>query len=53
MGSEIFAAVEVAGREFMGRFDPRSSARLGSGLDVVLDMDKMHVFDRETEKAVV
>lgn len=53
MGSEIYAYVEQGGKEFIGRFDPRSGARTGHDVDVVLDMDKMHIFDRETEKALV
>jgi len=53
MGSEVYAFVERGGKEFTSRFDPRTGARVGQSLDVVLDMDKMHVFDRETEKALV
>jgi multiple sugar transport system ATP-binding protein len=53
MGAEVYASVERSGKEFMGRFDPRTEARLGQPLDVVLDMSKMHIFDRETEKALV
>jgi multiple sugar transport system ATP-binding protein len=53
MGSEVFAYIENSGKEFIGRLDPRTSARTGHNLDIVLDMDKMHIFDRETEKALV
>jgi multiple sugar transport system ATP-binding protein len=53
MGAEVYASVDRSGKEFMGRFDPRTAARLGQSLEVVLDMEKMHVFDRETEKALV
>jgi multiple sugar transport system ATP-binding protein len=53
MGSEVFAYVENSGKEFIGRLDPRTTARTGHPLDIVLDMDKMHLFDRETEKALV
>ena len=53
MGSEVFAYVESGGKEFIGRLDPRTTARSGHPLEIVLDMDKMHVFDRETEKALV
>jgi multiple sugar transport system ATP-binding protein len=53
MGAEVFAYIENGGKEFVGRFDPRSGARTGQTIDVVLDMDKMHLFDRETEKALV
>jgi multiple sugar transport system ATP-binding protein len=53
MGSEIYAYVENAGKEFIGRFDPRSEARNGKPLGIVVDMGKMHVFDRESEKALI
>src|SRR5262245_25652461 len=53
LGSEVFAYVENAGKEMVGKFDPRTTARVGQPIDVVADMDKMHIFDRETEKALV
>jgi multiple sugar transport system ATP-binding protein len=53
MGSEIYAYATKAGKEFVGRFDPRSPAKVGSGLEVVFDMQNMHLFDRETEKSLL
>ncbi|HET9223826.1 MAG TPA: sn-glycerol-3-phosphate ABC transporter ATP-binding protein UgpC [Roseiflexaceae bacterium] len=53
LGSEVFAYVENGGKEMVGKFDPRTTARVGQPIDVVADMDKMHIFDRETEKALV
>ena len=53
MGAEVNAFVEVGGKEFVGRFDPRTSARAGQPLDVVLDTSRMHIFDSETEGALV
>ncbi|MCG8349157.1 MAG: ABC transporter ATP-binding protein [Chloroflexales bacterium] len=53
MGSEIYAYIEQGGKEFIGRFDPRSAVRTGHAVDIVFDMDKMHIFDRETERALV
>ena len=53
MGSEVYAYVEASGKEFIGRLDPRTSARTGQSVEIVLDMEKMHIFDRETEKALV
>jgi multiple sugar transport system ATP-binding protein len=52
-GAEVYAYVENGGKELVARFDPRSGARVGQSIDVVADMSKMHVFDRETEKALV
>jgi multiple sugar transport system ATP-binding protein len=53
LGSEIFAYIENSGKEMVGKFDPRSNARVGQPVDVIIDMAKMHIFDRETEKALV
>ena len=53
MGSEVFAYASKSGKEFVGRFDPRSSARVGGTLEIVFDMAKMHVFDRENEKSLL
>ncbi|MEI8306609.1 MAG: ABC transporter ATP-binding protein [Chloroflexales bacterium] len=53
MGSEVYAYIESGGKEFIGRLDPRTSARTGQNLEIVLDMDKMHIFDRTSEAALV
>src|SRR5262245_34776922 len=53
LGSEVFAFLENGGKEMVGKFDPRTNARVGQAIEIVLDMDKMHVFDRETEKSLV
>jgi multiple sugar transport system ATP-binding protein len=53
LGSEVFAYVENSGKEMVGKFDPRTTARVGQPIQVVADMDKIHIFDRETEKALV
>ena len=53
MGAEVYAYIEKGGKEFVGRFDPRTSARAGQPLEIVIDMARMHLFDRETEAALV
>jgi multiple sugar transport system ATP-binding protein len=52
MGSEIYVYIERGGKEFIGRFDPRSAAHTGQTVQAVIDMDKMHLFDCETEMAL-
>jgi hypothetical protein len=39
-------------KQFIARFDPRTSARIGKEMDVVVNMDNTHLFDRETEQAI-
>jgi len=52
MGNEIFLYLLTGEKDFVARVDPRSKARVGNKLSIVLDMDRMHVFDRDTEVAV-
>jgi multiple sugar transport system ATP-binding protein len=53
LGSEVFAFLENGGKEIVGRFDPRTAARVGTSIEVVVDMAKMHIFDRDSEKALI
>ena len=53
LGSEVFAYVENGGKEMVSRLDPRTGVRVGQPVDLIVDMGKMHIFDRETEKALV
>ena len=53
LGSEVYAFVENGGKEMVSRLDPRTSASIGNGINLVVDMSKMHVFDRDSEKAII
>ncbi|MDZ4716945.1 MAG: ABC transporter ATP-binding protein [Roseiflexaceae bacterium] len=53
LGSEVYAFIDNGGKEMVSRLDPRTGARVGQPLEVVVDLSKMHVFDHETEKAVI
>jgi len=53
LGAEVYAYVENGGKELVARFDPRTHARVGQPVDVIVDMQKVHIFDRETEKAII
>jgi multiple sugar transport system ATP-binding protein len=37
---------------FVARVDPRTRVSMGDDVQVVLNMENMHIFDRETEQAV-
>ena len=52
MGNEILLYL-VAGQEtLVARVDPRSQLRVGHKAEVALNMEKLHVFDAGTEKAI-
>jgi multiple sugar transport system ATP-binding protein len=53
LGSEVYVYAERGGTEFIGRFDPRTGARTGESIEVVFNMNKMHIFDRDNEQALV
>ena len=52
MGNEVFVHMVTGDKSFTARFDPRTNARIGDAIDIVMDMDNMHVFDPQTEQAV-
>ena len=52
MGNEIFLYLLSGKKSFIARVDPRTHARPGETLDLVLNMDNMHVFDPQSEKTL-
>lgn len=53
MGNEIFLYLTVQGYSLMARVDPRTKARPGDEIELVLDMAHMHAFDPGTEQALL
>jgi multiple sugar transport system ATP-binding protein len=53
LGSEVYVYMEQGRAEFVGRFDPRTAATPGKPLEIVFDMNRMHVFDHDTERALI
>jgi multiple sugar transport system ATP-binding protein len=52
MGNEVVVYVLVGDHQFLARVDPRTSFRVGNKVQVVMNMDNAHIFDRETEQAI-
>ncbi len=52
MGNEVVAYFATKNSQFLGRFDPRTDARVGMTKATAFDMSRMHIFDKDTEKAV-
>jgi multiple sugar transport system ATP-binding protein len=52
MGNEVFVYYNVGGKTFVGRVDPRTTAKVGEKMPVVLNMENIHIFNRETERAI-
>jgi multiple sugar transport system ATP-binding protein len=52
MGNEIILFLVAGERQFQARVDPRTEARPGQKIDIALDVDRLHMFDPETEQAI-
>src|SRR5919198_2986787 len=53
LGSEVFAYITVGTHELIARMDAAHQPRPGENLQVVLDTDRLHIFDPQTEQALV
>ncbi|MEA3341223.1 MAG: ABC transporter ATP-binding protein [Chloroflexota bacterium] len=52
MGNEVVVYLMTEHAQFLGRFDPRTSARVGNTMQVALNMDRVHIFDKQTQAAI-
>jgi multiple sugar transport system ATP-binding protein len=53
LGSEVFAYLSANGHEFIARMDATAHPRPGETIETVFDTEHLHVFDKETEQALV
>jgi len=53
MGAEVYLYLTCQGIPLTARVDPRSTARPQDTIKVALDPNKVHLFDKETEKTIV
>ena len=52
LGSEVLLYFEAAGVQMTAKVDSRTPARLGDHIKLAIDPEKVHVFDKETEKTI-
>jgi multiple sugar transport system ATP-binding protein len=52
MGNEIFVYYLTGNKQFIARVDPRTDARVGEDMKVAVDMENVHLFDRNSEQAI-
>ena len=53
MGSETLLYLNIEGSSFIAKVDPRSTARVGDKIKVAFDMNRIHLFDKETEVSIL
>jgi multiple sugar transport system ATP-binding protein len=52
MGAETFLYLNVEGFNFTARVEPTSTARPGDTIEIALENNKIHLFDKETERTI-
>ncbi len=52
MGAETYLYLDFEGKKFTARVNPRTQAKHGDVIKVALDLNKIHLFDKETEKTL-
>ncbi len=53
LGSETILHVKVGDETIVAVVNPKTQAKEDQKIDLVFDMTRMHVFDKETEKAII
>jgi multiple sugar transport system ATP-binding protein len=53
MGAEIYVYIDIEGVLITARVNPRSGAHVGRPIDLHVDLEKLHLFDKKTEKAYI
>ena len=53
MGAETYLYLVCEGVKLTARVSPRSTAKSGDEIKVAIDPNRIHIFDKETEKAIV
>jgi len=53
MGADTYIYFEVAGKQCVARVDPRSTAKAGDHIKLAMDGNKIHIFDMNTELAIL
>jgi len=53
MGSETLLHLQIENATFIAKVDPRSTAKAGDDIKVALDMNRVHLFDKETELSIL
>jgi len=52
LGNDVEVYLTAGEHQLIAMIDNKTKAKVGEKLDVIFDMDKSHLFDKETEKAV-
>jgi multiple sugar transport system ATP-binding protein len=53
MGAETYLYLNLEGTQVTARVDPRTTAKQGDSIKIALDTNKIHLFDKESEKVIL
>ncbi|MDO4744433.1 MAG: sn-glycerol-3-phosphate ABC transporter ATP-binding protein UgpC [Clostridia bacterium] len=53
MGAETYLYLKIANKSVISRITRRTTAQVGDTIKVALDTNKVHLFDKETERAII
>ena len=52
MGAEIYLYVNIGGIPITARVEPTSTAKPGDTIEIAFELEKLHLFDKETEMTI-
>ena len=53
LGSETLLHLTIENASFIAKVDPKTTAKAGDDIKVAFDMNRIHLFDKETEVAIL
>ena len=53
LGSEVLLYFDIDDANFTAKVNPRTTARPGDTVKLAMDLDKVHIFDKETEAVII
>ncbi|MFV0503516.1 MAG: ABC transporter ATP-binding protein [Lachnospirales bacterium] len=52
LGAEVFLYLKIGPNNLVARVDPRSTAAAGDKIKLAIDVNRIHFFDKDTEKTI-
>ena len=52
MGNEMILYLDEGNKSFIARTDPRTQASVGNRMGLAMNLDNIHIFDRDTEESL-
>ena len=52
LGAEVYLYFDVEGFDCTARVNARTEARVGDEVKFAMDLSKLHIFDKDTEKVI-